>query len=134
MPNAASVEECKESYVLSWKLGQKAYALYREGSKLSQPLNAQLLEDDVEDEDEDSAVETLIAQPQAERARISAERSVMELAERVVASEKTRDRLPDRRKGYTQKALVGGHKVYLRTGEYDDGKIGEIFIDMHKEG
>ena len=45
-----------------------------------------------------------------------------------------RERMPDRRKGYTQKAVVGGHKVYLRTGEYDDGRLGEIFIDMHKEG
>ncbi|MEQ8379737.1 vitamin B12-dependent ribonucleotide reductase [Parvibaculum sp.] len=134
MPNSASVEDCTESYMLSWKLGLKANALYRDGSKLSQPLNSQLLDDDIEDDEEESAVETLIAQPQAERARIVAERSAMQLAERVVASEQTRDRLPDRRKGYTQKALVGGHKVYLRTGEYDDGKIGEIFIDMHKEG
>ena len=134
MPNAASIEDCKESYMLSWKLGLKANALYRDGSKLSQPLNSQLLEDDIEDDEEESAVEALIAQPQAERARVVAERSAMQLAERVVASEQTRERLPDRRKGYTQKALVGGHKVYLRTGEYDDGKIGEIFIDMHKEG
>ena len=134
MPNNASVEDCKESYLLSWKLALKANALYRDGSKLSQPLNSQLLDDDIEDDEEESAVETLVAQPAQERARIVAERSAMQLAERVVASEKTRDRLPDRRKGYTQKALVGGHKVYLRTGEYDDGKIGEIFIDMHKEG
>lgn len=134
MPNSVTVEECKESYMLSWKLGIKANALYRDGSKLSQPLNAQLLEDEASGDEEESAVETLIAQPQAERARIVAERAAMGLAERVVAAEKTRERLPDRRKGYTQKALVGGHKVYLRTGEYDDGRIGEIFIDMHKEG
>jgi len=134
MPNSASVEHCKESYMLSWKLALKANALYRDGSKLSQPLNSQLLDDDIEEDEEESTVETLMAQPAQERARIVAERTAMELAERVVASEKTRDRLPDRRKGYTQKALVGGHKVYLRTGEYDDGKIGEIFIDMHKEG
>ena len=134
MPNSASVEHCKESYMLSWKLGLKANALYRDGSKLSQPLNSQLLDDDIEEDEEESAVETLMAQPAQERARIVAERAAMELAERAVSSEKTRDRLPDRRKGYTQKALVGGHKVYLRTGEYDDGKIGEIFIDMHKEG
>ncbi len=134
MPNDASVEDCTESYMLSWKLGLKANALYRDGSKLSQPLNSQLLDDDIEDDEEESAVETLMREPQAERARVVAERSAMQLAERVVASEQTRERLPDRRKGYTQKALVGGHKVYLRTGEYDDGKIGEIFIDMHKEG
>jgi len=134
MPNSASVEHCKESYMLSWKLGLKANALYRDGSKLSQPLNSQLLDDDIEEDEDESVVETLLAQPAQERARVVAQRAAMELAERVVASEKTRDRLPDRRKGYTQKALVGGHKVYLRTGEYDDGKIGEIFIDMHKEG
>jgi ribonucleoside-diphosphate reductase alpha chain len=120
--------------MLSWKLGLKANALYRNGSKLSQPLNSQLLDDDIEVDEDESTVETLMAQPAQERARVVAQRAAMELAERVVASEKTRDRLPDRRKGYTQKALVGGHKVYLRTGEYDDGKIGEIFIDMHKEG
>ncbi|GMV63984.1 MAG: hypothetical protein AMXMBFR74_31510 [Parvibaculum sp.] len=134
MPNSASVEHCKESYMLSWKLGLKANALYRDGSKLSQPLNSQLLDDDIKEDEDESTVETLMAQPAQERARVVAQRAAMELAERVVASEKTRDRLPDRRKGYTQKALVGGHKVYLRTGEYDDGKIGEIFIDMHKEG
>ena len=133
MPNSASVEDCKQSYMLSWKLGVKANALYRDGSKLSQPLNAQLLDDEAE-EDEDSPVETLIAQPPQERARIVAERGVADLVERVTTAEQMRSKLPDRRKGYTQKALVGGHKVYLRTGEYDDGKIGEIFIDMHKEG
>ncbi|MEX2250397.1 MAG: vitamin B12-dependent ribonucleotide reductase, partial [Parvibaculum sp.] len=133
MPNAASVEDCKESYMLSWKLALKANALYRDGSKLSQPLSAQLIEDE-DDEAEESAVETLIAQPAQERARVVAERGVAQLVEQVKAAEQKRDKLPDRRKGYTQKALVGGHKVYLRTGEYDDGKIGEIFIDMHKEG
>ncbi|MDP1627836.1 vitamin B12-dependent ribonucleotide reductase [Parvibaculum sp.] len=133
MANAASVEDCKESYMLSWKLGLKANALYRDGSKLSQPLNSQLLEDETE-EDEESAIETLMAQAPQERARVVAERSVAQLVEQVTAAEQKREKLPDRRKGYTQKALVGGHKVYLRTGEYDDGKIGEIFIDMHKEG
>jgi ribonucleoside-diphosphate reductase alpha chain len=129
MPNDATIEDCKSSYMLSWKLGLKANALYRDGSKLSQPLNTQLLEDDVLD-GEDSLAEEITAKPQAERARIVAEKIV----ERVVERASRRDRLPDRRKGYTQKALVGGHKVYLRTGEYEDGKIGEIFIDMHKEG
>jgi ribonucleoside-diphosphate reductase alpha chain len=62
-----------------------------------------------------------------------AERVVEKVVERIVVM-RERERMPDRRKGYTQKAVVGGHKVYLRTGEYDDGRIGEIFIDMHKEG
>jgi len=59
---------------------------------------------------------------------------VEKIVERVIERERSREKLPNRRKGYTQKAVVGGHKVYLRTGEYDDGKLGEIFIDMHKEG
>jgi ribonucleoside-diphosphate reductase alpha chain len=130
MPNEAAVEECLEAYMLSWKLALKANALYRDGSKLSQPLSAQLISDDA-DEEED-AVETLTAKPMAARVEQVAERIV----ERIVEIERSRerDKLPARRKGYTQKALVGGHKVYLRTGEYDDGRLGEIFIDMHKEG
>ncbi len=121
MPNSASIQDCKDAYMLSWRLGVKANALYRDGSKLSQPLQAALLDD--------ADLEADIAEaPQAARAEIVAERIV----ERLVAA--SRRKLPHRRKGYTQKAIVGGHKVYLRTGEYDDGKLGEIFIDMHKEG
>ncbi len=125
MPNAATVENCKEAYLLSWRLGVKANALYRDGSKLSQPLSAALIDEDVEDAEEvaaDIAEAPLVAKAEAITERI---------IERYIAE---RRRLPDRRKGYTQKATVGGHKVYLRTGEYEDGKIGEIFIDMHKEG
>ncbi|HYM30313.1 MAG TPA: vitamin B12-dependent ribonucleotide reductase [Candidatus Cybelea sp.] len=122
MPNSATVGDCKGAYMLSWKLGLKANALYRDGSKLSQPLNAMVLEDE-----DDSLSEQLAAAPAAQRATI--------VAERIVEKHVTgRQRLPQRRKGYTQKAVVGGHKVYLRTGEYDDGRLGEIFIDMHKEG
>jgi ribonucleoside-diphosphate reductase alpha chain len=128
MPNSATVKECGESYLLSWKLGLKANALYRDGSKLSQPLASQVLSA-ADDEDE---VDELIAQPQAARATIVTERIIEKVIERVRARE--RERLPHRRKGYTQKAIVGGHKVYLRTGEYEDGRAGEIFIDMHKEG
>ena len=125
MPNSATVEECKDAYLLSWKLCLKANALYRDGSKLSQPLNAAIAEElaDIDDEDEKQAEVQALRQPQ-----VIAER----LVERVVAQ--ARRKLPERRKGYTQKASVGGHKVYLRTGEYEDGAIGEIFVDMHKEG
>ncbi|MFM8608175.1 MAG: vitamin B12-dependent ribonucleotide reductase [Hyphomicrobiales bacterium] len=131
MPNEATVEDCKSAYLLSWKLALKANALYRDGSKLSQPLNSQLISDD--EDEADDAVEALVAQPAAARAAATAEKIVERVIERI---ERIRDRekLPDRRKGYTQKAVVGGHKVYLRTGEYEDGRIGEIFIDMHKEG
>ena len=124
MPNEATVAECNAAYMLSWKLGVKANALYRDGSKLSQPLSSQLIADDA-DEGED-AVESLMAKPMVQR--------IETIVEKVIEIARGRDKLPGRRKGYTQKAVVGGHKVYLRTGEYDDGKLGEIFIDMHKEG
>jgi ribonucleoside-diphosphate reductase alpha chain len=115
---------------LSWKLALKANALYRDGSKLSQPLNSQLISDD---DDEDDAVEAYYDKPMAARTAQVSEKIVEKLVERIVVM-REREKMPDRRKGYTQKAVVGGHKVYLRTGEYDDGRIGEIFIDMHKEG
>ena len=126
MPNDATVEDCAAAYDLSWKLALKANALYRDGSKLSQPLNSQLIADE---EDEDDAIEQLVATPAAARTA----QVIEKIVERVQLV-REREKLPGRRKGYTQKAIVGGHKVYLRTGEYDDGRIGEIFIDMHKEG
>ncbi len=130
MPNEATVEDCKSAYLLSWKLALKANALYRDGSKLSQPLNSQLIADE---EDEEDVVEAFLERPAAARATALAEKMVEKVVERIVVM-RERERMPDRRKGYTQKAVVGGHKVYLRTGEYDDGRLGEIFIDMHKEG
>lgn len=125
MPSSATIEDCKEAYFLSWKLGLKANALYRDGSKLSQPLNASWLADT----DDDEEVETIAASSKQEQTA----KVVEKIIEKIVHQSK-RHKLPDRRKGYTQKATVGGHKVYLRTGEFEDGKIGEIFIDMHKEG
>ena len=129
MPNDATVEDCKAAYLLSWKLALKANALYRDGSKLSQPLQSQLIADD----DEEEEIEAFLEKPATARASALAERVVEKVVERIVVM-RERERMPDRRKGYTQKAVVGGHKVYLRTGEYDDGRLGEIFIDMHKEG
>ena len=121
MPASATVEDCKDAYKLSWRLGLKANALYRDSSKLSQPLNAVILED-----------EEIEALPLLEKTQVVAERIVEQAMEKSAAAK--RRKLPTRRKGYTQKASVGGHKVYLRSGEYDDGTLGEIFIDMHKEG
>jgi len=129
MDNAATVADCEEAYMLSWRLGLKANALYRDGSKLSQPLSSGIFQDLDEDEAE-AALEKVVEAPAGERAQIVAERVI----ERVIERHGGRSRLPQRRKGYTQKAMVGGHKVYLRTGEYEDGSLGEIFIDMHKEG
>ncbi len=134
MPNAATVEDCKSAYWLSWRLGLKATALYRDGSKLSQPLAANLFGDDEEAEDEAAG---LFEKSPALRVPLVAERIVERVVERVeerVIQRGERRRLPNRRKGYTQKAIVGGHKVYLRTGEHEDGKLAEVFIDMHKEG
>ena len=116
MPATASVEECRDTYKLSWRLGLKANALYRDGSKLSQPLSAVHLGDLAEE------LEEAEDRPEAIRKVVTT----------IVRNE--RRRLDNRRRGYTQKAIVGGHKVYLKTGEYVDGSLGEIFIDMHKEG
>ncbi|HYD32027.1 MAG TPA: vitamin B12-dependent ribonucleotide reductase, partial [Azospirillaceae bacterium] len=130
MPNTATVDECKDAYMLSWRLGVKANALYRDGSKLSQPLQAAVLED--ESDEDSSTLERILEAPNAARAPMVAERIVEKVVERVLKAQ--REKLPHRRKGYTQKAIVGGHKIYVRTGEYEDGRLGEIFIDMHKEG
>ncbi|MEP2533219.1 vitamin B12-dependent ribonucleotide reductase [Shimia sp.] len=126
MPNDATIEDCQKAYELSWSLGIKANALYRDGSKLSQPLAAALVEDD------DDAADVLESGSPQEKAQVLAEKIIEKIVVKEVA--RGREKMPERRKGYTQKAVVGGHKVYLRTGEYSDGNLGEIFIDMHKEG
>jgi ribonucleoside-diphosphate reductase alpha chain len=115
MPHEASIEDVKNAYLLSWQLMLKANALYRDGSKLSQPLSA------VSD-----IREPAVAEAKAEPVQV---------AEKIIHRYMVRRRrLPDRRAGYTQKARIGNHKIYLRTGEYEDGTLGEIFLDMHKEG
>jgi len=123
MSSNATIKDCQAAYELSHKLGLKANALYRDGSKLSQPLAAVLAEDD------DDAQEVLETGALPEKAAVLAEQAAVKA---IIRSH--RAKMPERRKGYTQKAIVGGHKVYLRTGEYSDGALGEIFIDMHKEG
>ncbi len=115
MPHEAGIEDVKQAYLLSWQLMLKANALYRDGSKLSQPLNA--------------VADTL--EPAAEEAKAEPVRIAEKIVHRYIAR---RRRLPDRRAGYTQKTRIGNHKIYLRTGEYEDGTLGEIFLDMHKEG
>jgi ribonucleoside-diphosphate reductase alpha chain len=122
MPHTATLEDVKRAYMLSWQLMVKANALYRDGSKLSQPLNTVADAPDLE-------AETAEARPQEPKAE------PVRIAEKVVYRYLAhRRRLPDRRAGYTQKARIGNHKVYLRTGDYEDGTLGEIFLDMHKEG
>ncbi len=121
MPAHATVADCREAYLEGWRLGLKALALYRDGSKLSQPLSTIRLDGEEEETEEEE--------------RPNPDRRILQAAEILTETFVARRRkLPPRRKGYTQKAIVGGHKVYLRTGEYEDGSLGEIFIDMHKEG
>ncbi len=127
MPATATIEDCANAYKLSWQLGLKANALYRDGSKLSQPLIANWLNDNPIALEETSEAEASINQQE------HIEKLAQQMAHDMLRNI-ARKKLPDRRKGYTQKASVGGHKIYLRTGEYEDGRVGEIFIDMHKEG
>ncbi len=115
MPNDATMIDVERAHMLSWKLMLKGTAIYRDGSKLSQPLN--------------SVASESFNQLKMEAPAMQAAKQIVE-----VVREQKRKALPHRRKGYTQKASIGGHKVYLRTGEYEDGTLGEIFIDMHKEG
>jgi len=117
LPNNATIDDVKFAYLHSWKMGVKANALYRDGSKLSQPLNT-MTEDEVED---------LIEKKE--------QNDIVKIAEKIIHRYiAKRRKLPDRRTGYTQKVKINGQSVYLRTGEYENGQLGEIFIDMHKEG
>ncbi|MDJ0522388.1 MAG: vitamin B12-dependent ribonucleotide reductase [Planctomycetota bacterium] len=134
MPHEATVEDVMDAYRLSWGSMIKAMALYRDGSKLSQPLNTTAERDIAEllEEADEAANELDLASDRLDtRVRAAADK----IRERVVVRYLSkRRRMPQRRGGYTQKANIGGHKVYLRTGEYQDGTLGEMFIDMHKEG
>ncbi|NUN14578.1 MAG: adenosylcobalamin-dependent ribonucleoside-diphosphate reductase [Myxococcales bacterium] len=116
LPGEASVEEISRAYMLSWKLGLKANALYRDGCKQSQPLSTK--------SDVDTAAESAPSSAIVPEVRLPI----------AAAPALKRRPLPKKRRGFTQEAKVAGHKVYLRTGEYSDGQLGEIFIDMHKEG
>jgi ribonucleoside-diphosphate reductase alpha chain len=130
MPNEASVAEVSKAYFDSWKLCLKANALYRDGSKLSQPLNAS-------NEDGDLAEEVLfndVQDPANETIDAAKLQQLVEAQAVAMPPELRRHKLPQKRNGWLREAVVGGHKVYLRTGEYEDGTLGEIFIDMYKEG
>jgi ribonucleoside-diphosphate reductase alpha chain len=128
MPNDAGYEDVKGAYMLSWKSALKAVALYRDGSKLSQPLSALA-------PGTDPLADTILA---LERGLKNPARPAAPGAAALTAAPTDvrgrRRSLPNRRVGYTQKAKLGGHSIFIRTGEYDDGSLGEIFLDMHKEG
>ncbi|MCL6509425.1 MAG: hypothetical protein K6U78_01920 [Anaerolineae bacterium] len=124
LPNEATIEDVANAYMLSWQVGTKANALYRDGSKLSQPLNTS--------SDDEEAIGELIGEAGQQLPVTPQQQQVIEkVVVRYLAKQR---RLPNRRAGYTQKAKIGGQSIFLRTGEYEDGTLGEIFIDMHKEG
>ncbi|MGZ5282182.1 MAG: vitamin B12-dependent ribonucleotide reductase [Bacteroidia bacterium] len=147
LPNEATEAQVKECYEMSWKLALKANALYRDGCKLSQPLSTK--SDKKEDKEKAEAIEIVeqaVGIHGSTRAEDLTEEQVLEAAKLIIAKSSDtqfkrqlsriveRKRLPERRNGFTQKARVGGQTVFLRTGEYTDGTLGEIFIDIHKEG
>jgi ribonucleoside-diphosphate reductase alpha chain len=122
MPNAANYDDVKGAYMLSWKNALKAVALYRDGSKLSQPLNTFA-------PGTDPLADTIIKVEKG----LGSLPSVPD-RRKAANTRGLRKPLPNRRMGYTQKAKIGGHSIFIRTGEYEDGSLGEIFLDMHKEG
>ncbi len=120
MPNEATVEEIKGAHFLSWQKMLKSIAIYRDGSKLSQPLSSLAQAAD------HTAARIMAIASEEKKGRVSSKAGR--------GDKKQRESLPSRRSGYTQKAKIGGHSLFLRTGEYPDGSLGEIFLDMHKEG
>jgi ribonucleoside-diphosphate reductase alpha chain len=150
LPHEATVEEIADCYLLSWQLGLKANALYRDGSKLSQPLsNKSDKKKKAGEEETDKAVEVVAeAEPQSyivDLSKLTVDELLEEVQKRMQASTDTKFKralsgivekksLPSKRRGFTQKAKIGGQVIFLRTGEYQDGTLGEIFIDLAKEG
>lgn len=143
LPNEATVEEIKDCYMLSWQLGIKACALYRDGSKLSQPLSNK--SDKKKKEETKEAEATAEDSVIVDMGKLTIDELLEEVSKRVQASPDTklkrelsriveRKQLPAKRRGYTIKAKVGGQPLFVRTGEYGDGTLGEIFLDMAKEG
>ena len=130
LPNETTVEEIQDIYYQGWKLGLKAVALYRDGCKLSQPLSSK--SDSKADSKTEAKTEAKIPVSAENKAVAAAAQSAAVGAQLTFAP--VRRKLPAKRLGFTQEAEVAGHKVYLRTGEYADGALGELFIDMHKEG
>ena len=138
LPNEASVEDIKDSYRLSWELGLKANALYRDGCKLSQPLNSSADDDEVEDEE---GIEAALEEVNEEVTSVAIhagqeepkERIVEKIVEKII-ERPMRRRLPDTRASITHKFNVAGHEGYLTVGLYDEGNPGELFITMAKEG
>ena len=145
LPNEASIEDIKECYQLSWELGLKANALYRDGSKMSQPLSNKSDKKEKEEKSTEETIQAIAENVMHDLGKLTIDELLEEVNKRVQASPDTqlkrqlsriveRKTLPAKRRGYTIKSKVGGQAVFLRTGEYSDGTLGEIFIDMAKEG
>ena len=146
LPNEATVEEIADSYLMSWSLGLKANAIYRDGSKLSQPLSTKSDKKkkvDAATEEEVAVVEG--GSQLVDLSKLNVDELLEEVQKRMSASTDTkfkrqlsriveRKSLPAKRRGFTQKARIGGQVLFLRTGEYNDNTLGEIFIDLAKEG
>lgn len=141
MPNLSTYEDVKGAYMLAWRSAIKAVALYRDGSKLSQPLSSfapgtDPLADTIMNlqKNLDELRDDAPPEPRSPGGTGTPDRAVEPVKPTSQALRGIRRSLPNRRSGYTQKAKIGGHSIFLRTGEYEDGKLGEIFLDMHKEG
>ena len=144
LPHEATIEDIKNCYEASWRLGLKANAIYRDGSKLSQPLSNKSEKKEKSDRAEAAAIadgnntiriaEELTPEVVLEAAKHILNQSTDTKFKRQLSNIVEKKRLPNRRNGFTQKGRVGGQTIFVRTGEYDDGTLGEIFIDMHKEG
>jgi ribonucleoside-diphosphate reductase alpha chain len=126
LPNEATVEDIENIYMDAWKMGLKCVALYRDGSKFSQPLNSSSGDSAEDDDAADTKTTTAVAAPKQDAV------AAAQAANALLWGKKRR--LPQKRAGLTVDANISGHKVHLRTGEYEDGTLGEIFIDMFKEG
>jgi len=138
LPNDATPDDIAKSYWLSWELGLKANALYRDGCKLSQPLNATsdtLLEDDEDVEDVAAAHEEIASDVAvvADEVKVGKPQIIERIVERII-ERPMRKRLPDTRHSITHHFNVAGHEGYLTVGMYANGKPGELFITMSKEG
>jgi len=135
LPHETTVEEIQDIYTQGWKLGLKAVALYRDGCKLSQPLSTK--SDSAKSTDTAASASPAaggqtVSLPSGNVASTAA--TTLQLSLGPVVPSQSRRKMPGKRRGFTQEATIAGHKIYLRTGEYEDGGLGEIFIDMHKEG
>src|SRR6185437_9595623 len=131
LPNDATVEDVQNIYEQGWRLGLKAVALYRDGCKASQPLSTTSEKAEKKTEASPTVVPEPLLAPVPQNPAGETGQLTLQMAPNTRMYGQ-RIRLPKRRRGFTQEARVGGHKIFLRTGEYEDGKLGEIFIDMHK--